>query len=90
MKVHEYFTTDEKPPKILHWPNTQLNKSINMQLVKLAPKHKNCSPTKSLDYKVAMVAGRHNLGMLAYYTSVFKELNLNLDDSLLSWFRKKD
>ena len=90
MEVHEFFTTDEKLLEMLHWHNTQLNESLNMRLVELAPKHKNYSRTKSLDYKVAMVAGHHNLGMIAYYTSVFKELNLDMDDSLMAWFRKKD
>ena len=69
---------------MLHWHNAPLNDSLNMQLVEWVTKHKNYSRTKSLDYKVAMVAGHHNLGMLAYYTSVFEELNLDMYNSLMA------
>lgn len=49
---HEHFTSDKKLMKMLHPHSLQCNESLNMRLCKLAPKHKNYSRTKSLDYQV--------------------------------------
>ena len=89
-EVHEHFTTDEKLMEMLHPHSTQPNESLNMRLCELAPKHKNYSRKKSLDYRVDMVAGHHNVGHYAYYNSVFKKLNLTIDSNLNSFLTSKD
>ena len=80
--MHEQFVTDEKLRQMIHPYNTQCNESLNMRLVELAPKHKNFSRTKALNYRVSMVVSHHNVGMNQFYRRVFKLLNLNLDPAL--------
>ena len=89
-KEHEHFTTDEKLIEMLHPHSTQCNESLNMRLCELAPKHKNYSRTKSLDYRVDMVAGHHNVGHHSFYTQVFETLSLNVDSNLSSFLKAKD
>ena len=88
-KMHEQFVTDEKLREMMHPYNTQCNESLNMRLVELAPKHKNFSRTKSLNYRVSMVVGHHNVGMHQFYRRVFELLNLNLDPALEDWLVSK-
>ena len=49
-EVFERFTTDKKLLEMLHSFTTQGNESLNMRLAELAPKYKNYSHTKMLDY----------------------------------------
>ena len=76
--------------EMLHPHSKQPNESLNMRLRKLAPKHKNYSRTNSLDYRVDMVAGHHNIGHYAYYNSVFEKLKLTVDSNLNSFLTSKD
>ena len=87
--MHEQFVTDEKLREMMHPYNTQCNESLNMRLVELAPKHKNFSRTKSLNYRVSMVVGHHNVGMHQFYRRVFELLKLNLDPALEDWLVSK-
>ena len=79
---YENFFPDKKLRKIIHQCNTQCNESLNMRLVKLAPKSKKFSCKKSLDCSICMVAGRHNLGIKYFYYRPFTELNLKLNPVL--------
>ena len=89
-KLHDHFTTDDKLVEILHPHTTQCNESLNMRLVELAPKHKNYSRTESLNYRVDMVTGHHNVGHFSYYNSVFRALNLKMDERLDCFLNLKD
>ena len=73
------FTTDEKLLEMMHPYTTQGNESLNMRGTELAPKFKNYSRMKSLDYRVQMVIGHHNIGMFEFYTRVFKDMGIKLN-----------
>ena len=77
-KVFYCFTTDEQLLEMLHRFTTQGNESLNMRGPELAPKYKNYSRTKSLDYRVQMVIGHHSVGMNTLYSPVFIELDVPL------------
>ena len=90
MNVFYFFTTDEKFLEILHRFTTQGNESLNMRGGELAPKYKNYSCTKSLDYRVRMVIGHHNVGMYAFYSHVFIELDIPLSLNLASFLQRRN
>ena len=87
-KVFYFFTTDEKLLEMLHGFTTQGNESLNMRGGELAPKYKNYSRTKSLDYRVHMVIGHHNVGMFSFYSQVFIELDIPLSLNLASFLQR--
>ena len=88
-KVFYFFTTDEKLLEMLHPFTTQGNESLNMRGAELAPKYKNYCRTKSLDYRVHMVIGHHNISMYAFYSQVFKELDIPLSLNLALFLKRR-
>ena len=88
-EVFYSFTTDEKLLEMMHRHATQGNESLNMRGAELAPKFKNYSQTKSLDYRVKMVIGHHNVGMFEFYTRVFAERGITLNENLDDFFRNR-
>ena len=89
-EVFYSFTTDEKLLEMMHRHTTQGNESLNMRGAELAPKFKNYSRTKSLDYRVQMVIGHHNIGMSEFYTRVFKELDIKLNANLAEFLHDRE
>ena len=89
-KVFQHFTTDEQLLEMLHFFTTQGNESLNMRLVELAPKYKNYSRTKSLDYRQQMVIGHHNVGWHRYYAEVFIHVAINLSAHLALYLHRLD
>ena len=61
-----------------------------MRVAELAPKFKNYSRTKSLDYRVQMVIGHHNTTMYDFYTRIFEILDINMSENLALFLKKKD
>ena len=88
--VFKNFSTGERLLEMLHFFTTEGNESLNMRLVELAPKYKNYSRRKSLDYRQQMVIGYHNVGMHLYYSEVFKHLAIHLSNHLASYLEHRD
>ena len=89
-KVHDKATTDERLIEMLHPFTTQLNESLNMRAAETAPKCKNYSRTASLDYRISIVVGVHNIGSHDFFQRVFQDLGIEYDDAIASWFLGKD
>ena len=89
-EVFYSFTTNEKLLEMMQPFTTQGNESLNMRGAELAPKFKNYSRTKSLDYRVQMVIGHHNIGMFEFYTRVFKELGITVNKNLAEYLRNRE
>ena len=73
-----------------HRHNIQLIKSINMRIAEVAPKHKNFSRTRSLDYRISHVICAHNLGYLTFFCRVLKLLGITPTTILVDWLKRKD
>ena len=89
-KVHEKATKDERLIYMIHPFTTQLNKSLNMRAAETAPKCKNYSRTESLDCRISIVVGIHNIGSHDFFQRVFQDLGIEYDDAIASWFLEKD
>ena len=61
-----------------------------MRVAELAPKFKNYSRTKTLDYRVQMVIGHHNTSMYEFYSRIFKILDIKMSENLASFLRRRD
>ena len=81
-EVFNEFTMEEKLQEMMHPFTTQGNESLNMRIAELAPKFKNYSRTKTLDYRVQMVIGHHNTSMYEFYSRIFKILDIELSENL--------
>ena len=89
-KVFDRFTTDNKLKEMMHPFTTQGNESLNMRVAELAPKFKNYSRTKSLDYRVEMAIGHHNAGMYSFYSRIFEQLDVTMSTNLACSLRDRD
>ena len=88
-KVFDRFTTDKRLQEIMHHFTTQANESLNMRLAELAPKFKNYSRTKTLDYLQQMVIAHHNVEMHQYYSNVFEHLKIPFTNHLASYLKRR-
>ena len=88
--IHESFTTGEKLHKMHHPWSTQVNKSLNMRLAELAPKHKHFSRSSTLQHRVSTVIGMHNLGYKDFYSAIFCLLEICNCPVLLKWSDERD
>ena len=61
-----------------------------MRAAEVAPKFKNYSRTSSLDYRINIVVGIHNMGSEAFYRLVFNELGIDFDNAIEMWFAQQD
>ena len=75
---------------MLHEAHTQTNESLNMRAAELAPKFKNYSRTTSLNFRINIVIGHHNMGFTAFYTELFRNLGISLDSCLADWLQSRD
>ena len=89
-EVHQKATTKERRAEMQHKLTTQPNESLNMRAAELAPKYKNYSRTYSLDYRITMVVGHHNVDHSSFYASVFCDLDISLEKPLENWLEMKD
>ena len=74
---------------MMHPFTTQANESLNMRLAELAPKYKNYSRTKTLDYLQQMVIAHHNVGIHQYYSNVFEHLEIPFTNHLSSYLKRR-
>ena len=70
------YTTLERLKESLHPWSAQLNEALNNVVTKYAPKNCTYSATMALSNRIAIVVGVHNMGHLAYWTKVFKLIDL--------------
>ena len=61
-----------------------------MRVVELAPKFKNYSQTKTLDYRVQMVVGHHNTTMYEFYSRIFEILDISMSENLAFVLQSRD
>ena len=88
--LHDKATTDNKLFQMHHHFTTQPNKSLNIQAAEVAPKWKHYSQTESLNYRMDMVVGHHNLGLGPYYDEVFNVVGIDVDGKLVNAFAVRD
>ena len=84
-KVFDHFTCNNKLKEMMHPFRTQGNESLNMRVAESVPKFKNCSRTKSLDYRVEMANGHHNAGMYSFYSRIFKQMHISIRKNLVGF-----
>ena len=89
-EVHQKATTKERRAEMEHKITTQPNDSLNMRAAELAPTYKNYSRTYSLDCRISMAFGHHNVGYSSFYSSVFCDLDISLENQLKNWLQMKD
>ena len=73
---------------MLHPYSTQINKSLNMRALEVAPTDKNYSQTVSLYYRISLVVRVHNMGSQRFFKMVFEELGIENDGTIERWFCK--
>jgi hypothetical protein len=64
--------------------DTQTNEALNQAIAKVAPKSVCYSSTTSLNARIALVIGVHNLGHLPFFSILFDK-NKRKQDNRYSW-----
>ena len=76
--------------KMCHHPwDTQLNESLNQSISSYAPKNRNYSKSKSLENRVALVVGIHNLGPVDFFSKMFVAMGMQIGVKLSHWLHAR-
>ena len=84
------YLTDEKLRMLNHPWSTQLNEAMNNSISSYAPKTKTFCRTMSLLTRVGIAAAIQALGYLKFWTLVFRELGIDMDDAFASSLKARD
>ena len=84
------YLTDEKLKMLNHPWSTQLNESMNNSVQSYAPKTKTFCRTSSLQTRVGIAAAVMALGYKEFWTSVFAELGIEMDEEFASSLEARD
>ena len=87
-ELYEPFFTDEKLEEMRHTFETQVNESLNVAIMMLAPKHKTYSKSMSLQNRVMIGAGVKNCGFGGYWAAVFDQLGIEVTSSTAVFFEQ--
>ena len=68
--ILDKYTSDERIREMLHGFDTQICEALNYLLTLFAPKHKNFSRTRSLEFRKSQVINIHNDGHQIYYAAL--------------------
>lgn len=75
-EVNANFASTKKLAEMLHKLHTQANKSPKMHAAELAPKFKKYSCTTSLNFRMNLVIGHHNLRFHKFHTPLLANLEI--------------
>ena len=76
LEILNKYTADERIREMMNFFDTQICKAINNALTFTAPKNKNFSRTRSLEYRKCHVIGTHNDGHLDFYSKILQGLGI--------------
>jgi hypothetical protein len=76
------FITLDRLQEVAHGMDSQVNESLNNTISWLAPKNKVYCGSRSLANRVGIAVGINSLGMLEYFTFLFKALGINMTDNV--------
>jgi hypothetical protein len=88
-KISRFVTTD-RLKEVAHQMDTQVNESFNNSVAWLAPKNKVYCGTSSLGNRVGIALGIKSIGMLQYFTRLFKLMGINLTPNVAHYLNCKD
>ena len=77
-EILDKYTPDGRIEEMLHGFDTQICEALNFLLTLFAPKHKNFSRTRSLEFRKAHVICIHNDGWEFYCKSLLEDLGVNV------------
>ena len=89
-EVQRRFTTHEKLIQVHHPYSTQLNESLNMRIAEVAPKHKNFSRTRSLEYRICHGVCIHNDSLPTFMSHLHRSLGITPSSVYLKWVQKRE
>ena len=76
LEILNRYTSDERIKEMMHFFDTQICEAINNALTFCAPKNKNFSRTRSLEYRKCHVIGTHNDGHSHFYSKILDGLGI--------------
>ena len=88
--AYDRFTTPERLSECLHPYDTQVNEALHHVVAKYAPKTRNYSSTMSLNNRISIAIGVHNMGHFNFWCSVFEKMNLAISSDLSSALQNLD
>jgi hypothetical protein len=86
----ERFVTIDRLQEVAHKMDTQVNESFNNQVAWLAPKNKVYCGTSSLENRIGIALGIKSIGLLQYFTRLFKSLGINMTPNIVHYLSFKD
>ena len=95
LEILNRYTSDERIREMMHYFDTQICEAINNALTFCAPKNKNFSRTRSLEYRKCHVIGTHNDGHSEFYKNILEGIGIESTKNItelfvqLSLFKKK-
>jgi hypothetical protein len=84
------FVTLEQLKEVAHMMDTQVNESFNNTVALLAPKNKVYCGSSSLLNRVGIAVGIKSIGMLQYFTRLYKALGINMTPNVAHYIAVKD
>jgi len=72
-----------------HPSDMQTNEALNQAIANSAPKSVCYSSSTSLNTRVVLVIGTHNMGHLPFFTTYFESLGLDIGPSLAEFLERK-
>jgi len=88
-KIFDQYANSAQMGYCNHPFDTQTNEAMNQAIATLAPKSICYSSTTSLNSRIALVVGIHNLGHLPFFTAYFDSIGVELGKTLTSFLQRK-
>ena len=83
--ILDKYTSDERIKEMLHGFDTQVCEALNYLLTLFAPKHKNFSRTRSLEFRKSQVINIHNDGYEIYYAALLDMAGIEMTPVMSSF-----
>ena len=88
--AYQPYITPERCMESLHCHDTQLNEALNSLVAKYAPKNRSYGTTMSLNNRISIVIGIHNLGHYRYWKNVFELICLSMASDQCENLKRND
>ena len=80
-EIWEKYTSDELLFESHHTYDSQTNEALNHSMACRAPKTRTFSLSLSLEHRMMVCIGEHNVGLQSYWSEVFSNLGITVDGS---------
>lgn len=87
-KIWDTFTCKDRLRECWHIFDSQTNEAMNFAVSRRAPKSRTYATTLSLQNRVMITVGEHNVGVLQYWTQIFESMNITVGSSLRQFLVK--